>query len=534
MAEFAHEHKAARLSDLRDGQMTAVTVEDTKILLARVGNEVHAVNAVCTHYGGPLHEGSLSGRCVTCPWHMARFDVSTGDVLDPPALDGLRRFDVRVEGDEIFVRLPAEVSGERTMPMTGRDTDQDTRIFAIIGAGAAGLAAAETLRQEGFAGRIILISRDPHAPYDRPALSKAYFAGAKQDDDLPLRSRSFLGEHGIERWERTAESIDLASRTILLDGDEQLRPDGVLVATGGRPRRLHVANAHLNNIFTLRTWDDAHAMRAAAADAEHVVIIGSGFIGMELAASLAEFDETSVTVVSRDDVPLEDALGGEIGGVMQRLHERNGTRFRFRRKVARFEGDDWVQQVVLDDDSTLDADMVVLAIGVDPATGLIAHGPRNTDGSLDVDEQLRFAEGFWAAGDIARFYLPCIGQRVRIEHWRTAQQMGRAAARSMLGRDDPFDPVPFFWTRQFGTSFGYVGHADDYDDVILEGAPDDLDFMAFYVLDDQVCAAAGTRSQQLLAFAELMRLGRVPAASDLRGAFAADLAPLLAEQHQHA
>jgi NADPH-dependent 2,4-dienoyl-CoA reductase/sulfur reductase-like enzyme len=280
-------------------------------------------------------------------------------------------------------------------------------------------------------------------------------------------------------------------------------------------------------VFTLRSWSDCDAVIAAAEGAAHAVVVGASFIGMETAASLRERG-LEVTVVAPEPAPLAAQLGGEVGGLLRARHEERGVRFALERTVARFDGDDRVRAAELDDGSRFDADLVVIGVGVAPATSFIVNAPLNDDGGLDVDDQLRVnGDGVWAAGDIARYPEPHVGGRVRIEHWRLAEQLGRAAAASMAGRGAPFSAVPGFWTQQFGLRVACVGVGRGWDGTIAVGDVAGGDFTVFYTCGDALVAAAGTRDLDLAAFSELMRRGRLPRPDDLRGRPDADLARLL-------
>lgn len=521
-APQGQEARVASADELRDGQMKQVTVGETSVLLVRVEGEFYALGAACPHYGAPLAEGLLDGKRLLCPWHQSVFDVTSGDLLEPPALDALPRFPVRVGNGAVYVRVPAEAPDRRTMPMCPFDAARDRRTFAIIGAGAAGSIAAQTLREESFHGRIALISDDDRAPYDRPNCSKEYLAGEAPGEWMPLRPKSFFEEHGIELMFRRVRQVDVPSRRIEFEDGQTLQADAILLATGGAPRRLEAPGADLPGVLLLRTWADSDAIIAAAEHASKAVIVGGSFIGMEVAASL-KHRGIEVTVVARGDTPFQKQLGREVGRIIQQLHEKHGTVFRMGRSVRRILGQGRVEAVELDDGQRLEADLVVAGVGVEPATSILKGVQLNADGSVNVDEYLCVAGGVWAAGDIANYPEPHVGGRARIEHWRLAQQHGRAAARNMVNPPRRFEGVPFFWTRHFGHSFDYVGYASTWDELIMTGNPDELDFSAFYVKNGRLCAMLSTQSAQVNAFAELMRQGRLPWPEDLRRQGAAAL-----------
>jgi NADPH-dependent 2,4-dienoyl-CoA reductase/sulfur reductase-like enzyme/nitrite reductase/ring-hydroxylating ferredoxin subunit len=520
------EHTVARETELPAGTLREVDAGGTKVLLIGGADGVRAFGARCPHYDAPLADGLLHDGRLMCPWHGGTFDAHTGDLLEPPPLAGLAPLAVRVADGDVIVDLPDRPSRQRTMPMAERDRD-DRRTFAVVGGGAAGGAAVEALRQHGFTGRIVLISREDRGPYDRPNLSKDYLAGTAGADWLPLRPESFYERHAIELRCAAVERLDVATSRLEFTDGTTLTPDAVLIATGGTPRRLDVPGADLPGVFTLRSWSDCDAIIAALEGAAAAVVVGASFIAMETAASLRERG-LEVTVVAPDAVPLATQLGAELGGYLQARHERHGVRFRLGRTVARVDGDDRVCAVELDDGSRIDAALVVAGIGVAPATGFVANVEVNDDGSLDVDDELRVNDhGVWAAGDVARYPEAHVGGRARIEHWRLAEQLGRAAAASMAGHGRPFAAVPGFWTQQFGLRVAYVGVGRDWDETIVVGDIGRGDFTVVYAHGERLVAAAGTRDLDLAAFSELMRLDRLPRRAELRGGADAGLVDLL-------
>lgn len=504
----------AQVGDLQAGQMQQVSVDKTRILLVRVEGQFHALGANCTHYGAPLHTGVLSGNRIVCPWHNACFNVVTGDQQQPPGLESLPRYRVEVEGNDVVVWVPEKRQFTRTPEMVNQDQDIDQRLFVILGTGAAGANAAETLRQAGFQGRVVMVTAEAKLPYDRPKLSKQYLEGKAPEKSLPLRSLEFYENHGIEILTDTlATRVDPAQKTISFAGGDTLRYNSLLLATGGQARTLKVPGAELSQIFTLRSFADSDVILAAAEQGQQVVVIGSSFIGMEVAASLTQ-QGSSVTVVSPESVPFEKVLGPEVGRVFQQEHERQGVTFRLETKAERFEGDNRVQAAVLDNGDRLPADLVVVGIGVEPVTDYLTGVNLNADGSVSTDEYLRVREGLYAAGDMARF--PLAGQPTRIEHWRLAAQQGRIAAQNMAGNQVAFTGVPFFWTGQFDLTLRYVGHAETWDQVLIQGDLSEADFLAYYIQDQQVRAVAGiNRDREIAALSELMRLDQMPAVADL-------------------
>jgi len=507
----------ANTSDIQDGEMKEFSVGETRILVARVRDQFHAVSATCPHYGAPLVEGALCGTRVVCPWHHAVFNVVSGDLEEPPALDGLVSYDTRVEGERVIVSVPDETPDRRTAPMAAHDPVADSRQFVIIGAGAAGYAAAQTLREEGFRGSVVMITREDRAPYDRPNLSKDYLHGHAEPEWMPLRPEEFFSEHDIQLLlNREVTRVDAHTKTITFAGGETMEYDALLVATGGAPLRLNIPGFDLKNVCVLRSFADADAMIETARRSRSAVVIGSSFIGMEAAYSLRERG-LEVTVVAPSKEPFETTLGEEVGAVFRRLHESRGVRFKLGSMVYRFEGSHNVEAVLLDNGEIIKTDMVVVGAGVRPVTQFLEGVELDQAGGVIVDSHLRAADGLYAAGDIVSFPDPHTGERVRIEHWRTALQQGRAAARNMVGHETAFDGVPFFWTRQFDAGLVYVGHAASWDEIIYHGEVSSQDFLAFYVKNDRVLAVAGmNRDREMAAIEELMRLDRMPAPTQLK------------------
>lgn len=505
----------AKLSEINDGEMKEVAVDGTKVLLARVGDDCYAVGAHCPHYGAPLVKGVLSGKRVVCPWHHACFDVTTGDLEEPPAFDSLPRFDVTIEKDEIFVRLPEVVPDRRTPAMTKRDVF-DERTFVILGGGAAGYMAAQTLREDGFAGRLVMITRESRLPYDRPNLSKDYLAGHADPEWMPLRPDDFFEEHAIEVLrEKEATSVDAARKTITFSDGESLPYDSLLIATGGIPRRLPFQSEAQKNVFLLRSFSDSDLIIASAEKGKRAIVIGASFIGMETAASL-QSRGCEVTVIAPDEVPFQKILGTEIGRIFKDIHERKGVSFRLGASVASFDGSETVEAVLLEGGERLEADLVVVGVGVKPAADFLQGVELHKDGGVITNKYLEIGDNLYAAGDIAHFPDPRTGEMTRIEHWRTALQQGRTAAHNMAGNRTAYTAVPFFWTKQFGKSLRYVGHLKNWDKIIFQGDVGKQDFLAFYVKDSRILAVAGmNRDRDMAIWEERIRNNRIPSPDQL-------------------
>lgn len=382
----------AKTSELVDGEMKQVSAQGQEILLARVRGDFYAVGAHCTHYGAPLVEGVLSGERIVCPWHHACFDITTGDLQEPPAFDALPRYEVKIENDLVIVSVPDSAPDRRTPQMTKRDT-KDERLFVIAGGGAAGYAAAQTLREDGFMGRLVLITREKHLPYDRPNLSKEYLQGKAEPEWLPLRSEDFFSAHDIEVIQgKEIKRIDADKKTITFGDGGMLFCSALLLATGSEPRKLPFQLESQENVFLVRSYDDSDAIIAAAEKGKRAVVIGASFIGMEVATSLTARG-CEVTVVASDDVPFQKILGAQIGRLFQDIHEEHGVKFKLGASVSGFTGPKQVTSVTLKNSERLEADLVVVGVGVKPATHSFEGVTLHQDGGVIVDEHMRAADG---------------------------------------------------------------------------------------------------------------------------------------------
>jgi apoptosis-inducing factor 3 len=519
------EIKVANINELNNGEMKAVSVgEGSEILLCKTDNKYSAFAAYCTHYGAPLADGLLSGGKIICPWHHACFNSQNGTLLEPPAMDSLPSYEVQIKGNDVIVKLSGKLSGSETPRMEKPDLNSDKRTFVIIGAGAAGNSAALAMREAGFKGRILIITQENRTPYDRPNLSKDYLQGIAQPEWMPLRSDDFYKEYGIEfLLNKKVKSVDAKKKKVFFgkstssgETDEGLDFDKLLLATGGVPRKLNIPGSGLKNIFYFRSFDDSDAIIEAAKKSSKAVIIGASFIGMETAFSLSERG-LKVTVVAPEKVPFENVFGNEIGNLFKKKHEEKEVKFKLNNQVKSFEGNGSVKKVVLQNDEKIDADLVVIGIGVKPATEFLNGFNLENDGSIKVDEYLQVSENIFAAGDIASFNDWRNGELTRIEHWRTASQQGRIAGFNMAGKKIKYESVPFFWTNQVGLSFNYVGHTKSWDEIITHGDIGSETFVSYYIKDKKVVAAAGNfMDKELDAVEILMSENRLPTPDQLK------------------
>ena len=360
--------------------------------------------------------------------------------------------------------------------------------FVIVGASLAGAKAAETLRDEGFDGRVVLLGSESERPYERPPLSKDYLRG-EADDKPYVHPADFYAEHEIElRTDTEVERIDPGAAEVSLAGGETLAFDKLLLATGAEPRRLALPGAELDGVLHLRSLADSEAISERIAAGATLVTIGGGWIGAEVAAS-ARQKGCEVTILDMAQLPLERVLGPELGAIYRDVHSDHGVSFVGGVTIEAIEGTDRVTGVRLAGDRRIDADAVLVGVGVEPRVELAKAAGLEVDNGVLVDEHLQTsAPGVFAAGDVANALHPLYGDRIRVEHWANALEQGPAAARNMLGRDAPYDRVPYFFSDQYDVGMEYAGHATDWDEVVFRGDTAGREFIAFWLKGDAVVA----------------------------------------------
>jgi NADPH-dependent 2,4-dienoyl-CoA reductase/sulfur reductase-like enzyme/nitrite reductase/ring-hydroxylating ferredoxin subunit len=457
-------------------------VGDEDVLLVRSGSEIFAIDAHCSHYHGPLAEGLVDGENVHCPWHHACFDLRTGEAARAPAFNSLAVWKVEREGDRIFVRQKRE----QPKPRVKGAVDAPGRIV-IVGGGAAGFAAAEMLRRQDYRGSIVMLSNEAAAPVDRPNLSKDYLAGSAPEDWLPLRPDSFYSDAGIDlRLGTEVSSIDTNVRAVVLAGGEAIRYDRLLLATGAEPVRLPIPGADQPHVHVLRSLDNCRAIIASANGARRAVVIGASFIGLEVAAALRARD-IEVHVVGLEQRPMERVLGPEMGDFVRALHEEHGVIFHLGDTVTSIDG----KRATLKSGGALDADFVIVGVGVRPRLALAEKASLAIDRGVRVDAFLETSHpGIYAAGDIARWPDPHSGEAIRVEHWVVAERQGQTAARNMLGQREVFEAVPFFWSQHYDVPINYVGHAEKWDEISVDGNIAAKDCVLRYKSGGRVLAVA--------------------------------------------
>lgn len=362
--------------------------------------------------------------------------------------------------------------------------------FVIVGASLAGGGAAATLRQEGFDGRVILIGAEPQPPYERPPLSKEYLRGESSFERALVQPPDFYDDNGVEtRFGVRATRVDAAEKVVELDGGERIPYDKLLVVTGSRNRRFPVPGLDLEGVYSLRTVADSDRIRAEIAPGRKAVVVGMGFIGSEVAASLRQ-SGVDVVVVDRNKVPLRRVLGEGVGRVIEGIHRDHGTSMVFEDTVAAFEGAGRVERVTTGRGRRIECDFVVVGLGVEPVTDLLADTGVGIDNGVVVDEYCRTGvEGIYAAGDVANHYHPVFGLRIRVEHWQNALKQGPAAARNMLEKGEPYEEVPWFWSDQYEYNLQYAGFHTEWDELVVRGSMEERNFVAFYRKDRRILAA---------------------------------------------
>ena len=498
--------KVATLSSLPHDRGVKVEHGGEKIVLVRDGDTVHAYSDECPHAGGPLHEGAVCNGRIICPWHKGAFSVVDGSLAEPPALTGLVRYTIELEGDDVYLGGKAEAA-----PWPGKKTGGG--IALIIGAGAAGAAAVSALREFGYSGRIVLAGQDAPQPYDRTSLSKFVMAGEMPPNDVPpLLPADFFAQHDVERVESEVQQLDIWQRRAVFANGETLDFGTALICTGGNPSKLDIPGADLPGVHVLRSSADAASIVADLKPGARAVILGTSFIGLEVASGLRS-RKIEVTVVGPDEIPFARQFGEEIGRSLRELHESNGVVFHTGTRATSLQGETHVTGATLENGQTLPADIVLMAVGVKPITGFIQGLEREHDGGLKTDAAMRIAPSIFAAGDVAFFPLPH-GDHARIEHWRVAQQQARVAALNMAGGSATYDGVPFFWTYHYSKNIEYLGHAEKWDKLILHGDPRQQDFVALLCKDGHVAAiVACNHERETALLIEAMRAPLTPAAA---------------------
>ena len=471
------------IDSLADGAMLAGHVGANAVLLARRGDEFFAIGATCSHYNGPLAEGLMVDDTVRCPWHHACFSLRTGEALHAPALASVPCWKVEKRDGHVYVREKVERSPEIRVVAS----PATPRRIVVVGGGAVGFAAVEMLRRQRYDGSIVVISDDSAPPVDRPNLSKDYLAGTAPEEWVPLRDDAFYADQRIDlRLNCAVTVIEPRSREVVLGDGSRIGYDRLLLATGAEPVRLPLPGMDLPHVHTLRTLADCRKIIAQATKSRRAVVMGASFIGLEVAASLRTRG-IEVHVVAPEKRPMERVLGAQFGDFVRGLHEEHGVIFHLEDTATAIDA----SHVVLKSGARLAADLVVAGVGVRPRLQLAQDAGLAIDRGVTVDEHLETsAPGVFAAGDIARWPDRHSGEAIRVEHWVVAERQGQTAALNMLGARQPFDAVPFFWSQHYDVPINYVGHAEQWDDLQVDGDIAKRDCVVRYVRKGRVQAVA--------------------------------------------
>jgi len=471
------------IDTIEDGKMIAGHVGEDAVLLARRGSQFLAIGATCTHYGGPLAEGLMVDGTVRCPWHHACFNLRTGEALHAPALSPVACWSTEVRGDKVLVGEKIESTASRRVARTAEMPQK----IVIVGGGAAGFAAAEMLRRQQFQGSIVMLSDDDASPVDRPNLSKDYLAGNAPEEWVPLRGDDFYAEQHIDlRLKTSVAGIDVRGREVALANGNKVVYDRLLLATGAEPVRLPSPGMDLPHVHTLRTLRDCRAIIAQAGAARRAVVMGASFIGLEVAASLRARN-IEVHVVAPEKRPMERILGPQMGDFVRKLHEEHGVIFHLEDTATSIDA----RQVKLKAGGAIEAELVVVGVGVRPRLTLAEKAGLAIDRGVTVNEYLETSvPGIFAAGDIARWPDPHSGASIRVEHWVVAERQGQTAALNLLGAREKFVAVPFFWSQHYDVPINYVGHAETWDELAIDGDIAARDCVLRYKRNGRVLAVA--------------------------------------------
>jgi len=487
---------------LEEGIPTTVKAGKKTILLIRSGGNIYANSGKCPHYGAPLRDGVLLDHHLTCPWHNARFDITSGKMESPPALSDLTHYQVKVENGAVFVR---KAPSEKAVPAI-----KDKQTVLILGAGAAGNACAVTLRRAGFKGRVIMATSESELPYDRPNLSKDFLTGEVKKEWIPLNTEQYYRELEIEILRNhKAVEVDIQGRRVLFAHGGAVKFDKLLLATGSIPRTPSIPGVNVPGFFLLRSLADAESILLALNKVKKVVVMGAGFIGLEVASALRSLD-LLVNVVSPEQIPMAGIFGERIGKWIKRIHQESGTRFFLSSTVNEIRGIGRLKEVVCSTGETIPADMVIAGIGVVPAVAYLQGTNLTANGGVPVNSHLETqVSGIYAAGDIAIVPDPFTGEGRRIEHWVEAERQGMHVAGCIMGSEEEYKEVPFFWSKQHETMLKYIGYTRAYDQVSYHGEVESGKFLAGFYEKGNLRAAAGCgMDKEIIYIQNLLKNGK--------------------------
>ncbi|XP_018334359.1 apoptosis-inducing factor 3 isoform X4 [Agrilus planipennis] len=519
-AEEYVEDVVCKTTDLVENEPKVFDLKDGKVLLIKQNGQINALGTKCTHYGAPLEKSAVGDGRLRCQWHGACFNITTGDIEDFPGMDSLPCYQVILEDDNVKVRAKKSElkANKRVKPMVKLNPTECQKIV-VIGGGPAGAVCAETLRQEGFRGKLTLVSKEKYLPYDRIKLSKAL--DISDINNIQLRSPSFYKDGDIDVITNVmATEVNPSKKTVTLSDAQILPYDKVFVATGSTPRLPDLPGANFKNIFVLREFEDVKLIASHISPDNEAVILGSGFIGMECAAFLAG-KVKKVSVIGRGRVPFGATFGEKIGTALMRLFVEKGIEFHMDVEVKQFVGNEGkeLKGVELADGTVIPANFCITGIGSNLNTQFLGSSGININpnGTVEVDEYLKTnIDDIFAGGDIANAPIITHNTKASIGHWGLSHYHGRLAALNMLGKNQPLKTIPFFWTMLFGKSIRYAGYGKP-DDILYTGNVDELKFVAFYLNRDEVIAVSSCQMDPVVSqFAELMIQGKKLTRKDLQ------------------
>ncbi|XP_020491155.2 apoptosis-inducing factor 3-like [Labrus bergylta] len=499
-------------SDLLDGQMMEVEVGHHSVLLTRSKGRYNAIGNQCTHYGAPLSQGFILGNKVRCPWHGACFNIHTGDLEEFPGMDCLPCHKVKIQNSKVYVTVNKKtLMQEKRIKSMGGAEPGVTHTILLLGGGAASLICAETLRQEHFGGRIIMASKDELLPYDKTRLSKVMNV---ESDSILLRRMDFFHKYDIEVWLRKeALSVDTDKKTVTFDDGSVQSYDQLLISTGCRAKGLDLPGMKLDNVKMLETPEDARQIHSVCLGC-NVVLVGTSFVGMEIASYLID-KASSITVIGSSEMPYQNTLGREIGKVTMMMLSEKNVRFYMNDNVTEVIGADGkVKEVVLKSGKVIPADVLIVGIGIKPNSEFLRGSKIQMDSKnfVKVDKYMcTNVPGVFCGGDLATFPLKMAKhQLVNIGHWQMAQAHGRIAALNMMDKQTELSSVPFYWTVLLGKTIRYAGYGEGYTEIVMKGKFEDRKFLALYIKDDEVIAAASLNYDPAVsAVAERLVTGKV-------------------------
>uniref|UniRef100_A0A7N8YEC9 Apoptosis inducing factor mitochondria associated 4 n=1 Tax=Mastacembelus armatus TaxID=205130 RepID=A0A7N8YEC9_9TELE len=498
-------------ADLEDGQMREVTVGDQKVLLVRTQGQYSAVGSQCSHYNAPLVKGALVGDRVRCPFHGACFNVRTGDIEEYPGLDCLPIYRVKVEDGKVYVSI-----NKKSLTLTKRVKKMCSMVpdikhtVLLVGGGPASLVCAETLRQNCYQGRVIIITKDTYPPFDKPKLSKAMNLDVSS---ILLRSGDFYQQYGIEVWtQKEVVSVNPADKTVKLSDGALQHYDQLLVSTGCKARPLNCPGGDLKGVKLLQSYEDAKEIHSSCVG-QKAVVIGASFIGMEVASYLSD-KAASVSIVGSTRYPYERSLGPEVGKMTMQMLEEHNVKFYMNDAITEIRGEHSKVTPPVDQPIHGPETKAICFSGVIPTSDFLTGSGVKLDSrkAVIVDKFMRTnIPDVFSAGDVTTFPLTIRGdQRVNVGHWQMSQAQGRVAALNMLKKPTKIESVPFFWTVLLGKSIRYTGYGEGYTEIIFKGKVEERKFLAFYIKDEVVVAAASLMFDPAVArIAELMATGQV-------------------------